>query len=130
MNFPEIFRYTGSNPQFASKEGDQFGVFRIPPTRTSKTQQTRTLFVIASDGSIDEHCHVGWEHVSVTLPKTPNLTPSWMEMCLVKGLFWGKDQVVVQFHPKESEYVNLHPGCLHLFRYKDGEFPTPPTALV
>jgi len=32
--------------------------------------------------------------------------------------------------PAESEYVNLHPFCLHLWRPKGTTIPTPPRALV
>lgn len=80
--------------------------------------------VIASDGE-------GWQHVSVSLHDHPNKTPSWALMCFVKDLFWEPEDVVVQFHPRKSEYVNHHPGCLHLWRCIDGrEFPTPPTYMV
>jgi hypothetical protein len=52
-------------------------------------------------------------------------------MCAVKDLFWNDEDVVVQFHPAKSTYVNNHPGCLHLWRCTDGrEFPTPPEILV
>jgi hypothetical protein len=68
----------------------------------------------------------GWEHVSVS---TIRRTPNWREMCFVKELFWDDDEVVVQFHPAKSDYVNNHPHCLHLWRHVDG-FPTPPPMLV
>ena len=51
-------------------------------------------------------------------------------MCQVKDLFWEEEEVVVQFHPKKSEYVNMHEGCLHLWRSTEKEFPTPPSILV
>lgn len=58
-----------------------------------------------------------WEHVSITVlfNKKP-VMPSWDVMCLVKHLFWSEDETVLQFHPKKSEYVNLHPKCLHLWK--------------
>jgi hypothetical protein len=34
-------------------------------------------------------------------------------MCYVKRLFWDADDVVMQLHPRESEYVNAHPHVLH-----------------
>lgn len=64
----------------------------------------------------------GWEHVSVSL-KTR--TPSWEEMCMIKDLFWGDEDEVVQFHPKRSEYVNVHPYALHMWRIVDRDFPSP-----
>jgi hypothetical protein len=79
--------------------------------------------VIASDG-------MGWQHVSVSINDS-TFTPSWQIMCIVKDLFWEPEDVVVQFHPRASEYVNHHPGCLHLWRCIDGrEFPTPPPHFV
>ena len=66
-----------------------------------------------------------WEHVSVSGRRIPN----WQEMCFVRDLFWDKSVWVLQFHPPQSEYINYHPKCLHLFRYK-GHFPTPPSILV
>ncbi len=80
--------------------------------------------VIASDEG-------GWQHVSVSLQDHPKKVPKWEIMCMVKDLFWEDEDCVVQFHPKKSEYVNNHAGCLHLFRCTDGrEFPTPPTIFV
>jgi hypothetical protein len=51
-------------------------------------------------------------------------------MCFVKRLCWDGEDVVVQFHPRESTYVNVHPNVLHLWRWRQGEFPTPPMAAV
>jgi hypothetical protein len=48
-----------------------------------------------------------------------------------KGLFWSEEHTVVQFHPPKDQYINNHPGCLHLWRCTDGrEQPYPPTELV
>lgn len=72
---------------------------------------------------------LGWEHVSVS---TPGRCPNWIEMVHVKNLFWGPDDVVMQLHPAERDYVNVHPHCLHLWRpTTDGiTIPTPPRELV
>lgn len=78
--------------------------------------------IIASDS-------YGWEHVSVSIHGS-DFTPSWSIMCKVKELFWEDDQWVVQFHPAKSEHVNNHPGCLHMWRPKDQNLPTPPSVLV
>ena len=64
------------------------------------------LIVQASDG-------IGWEHVSVSLP---DRCPTWEEMLIIKNLFWGDEDLVVQFHPPEKDCVNIHPYCLHLWR--------------
>ena len=76
--------------------------------------------MIAYDGQ-------GWEHVSVSLS---HRTPNWREMCFIKDLFWDEEDVVIQYHPKKSEYVNLHNNYLHLWRPIGVELPTPPKELV
>ena len=73
----------------------------------------------------DEEYH--WEHVSVSCE---HRTPNWTEMSFVKDLFWREDEVVMQLHPAKSEYVNLHPYALHLWRPMIAKIPTPPSILV
>lgn len=75
---------------------------------------------------------LGWEHVSVVILNErgkPRL-PTWNEMCLVKNMWWLPDEAVMQLHPPESEYVNNHPACLHLWRPTEGEIPLPPGTMV
>lgn len=86
-----------------------------------------TLHVIASDGG-------GWDHVSVhgawgDLP-AENVTPAWDQMCYVKSLFFRGDEWVVQYHPAESKYKNVHPHTLHLWRSQTAVMPTPPLEFV
>lgn len=68
----------------------------------------------------------GWDHVSVSWP---NRCPTWDEMCKVKDLFFNRDECCVEYHPAESEYVNLHPYCLHIWRKQDG-LPFPPSWML
>jgi hypothetical protein len=85
-----------------------------------------SLAIIASDGE-------GWEHVSVhayRVQRTQERTPTWKEMCFVKRAFWDGEDEVVQFHPKESEYVNCHEHTLHLWRAVGVTFPRPRGELV
>jgi len=121
MKFPEEFRVTNRSP-FESQTGDPFGLFEIPGRATCG----RRLRIIACDGEQEAQ---GWEHVSVSLPDQPEKCPSWTEMSLVKSLFWDASECVVQFHPPESEHINNHAGCLHLWRYALG-FPMPPSIFV
>jgi hypothetical protein len=86
------------------------------------------LALIASDGE-------GWEHVSVHAyyqdgHRIKLRTPTWKEMHFVKGQFWDDEDVVMQLHPKKSEYVNNHPHVLHLWRPTMGAIPTPPSIMV
>jgi hypothetical protein len=88
----------------------------------------RSLLAMACDGQ-----ETGWEHVSISLVDNKTKCPSWDEMCLVKDLFWSPDEAVMQLHPPAIEYVNNHPGCLHLWRPVPemiGDIPLPPAELV
>jgi len=82
------------------------------------------LMRIMSSGPDDEF---KWEHVSVSVERRP---PNWAEMCFVKDLFWGEEECVVQYHPPRSDYVNVHPNCLHLWKPMGVEIPRPPKILV
>lgn len=67
-----------------------------------------------------------WEHVSVTPSNQQRKScPTWDEMCEIKDMFFEDEEQVVQFHPKKSEYVNIHPYCLHLWRKMNGRLNEP-----
>jgi hypothetical protein len=83
------------------------------------------LQIIASGADDPEAC--GWEHVSVS---TTQRCPMWDEMCFVKGLFWEEEELVVQFHPPQADYINNHAYCLHLWRPVDGHIRLPPGELI
>ncbi len=68
-----------------------------------------------------------WEHVSVSLKQR---CPTWDEMCFVKDLFWADDEVVIQYHPAKSNYVNDFKTCLHLWKPIGVELPTPEVKLI
>ena len=80
----------------------------------------RPLAVIFSNGG-------GWNHVSVS---HRNKTPSWEEMCMVKDIFFHKDEVAIQYHPKEEDYINNHPYTLHIWQPQNETIPTPPKEFV
>ena len=119
MNFPSQWRLTDG--PFATEYRDRFGAFIIP----SHHANGRPLRVIADSGE-----ETKWQHVSVSIDGQAGKTPSWREMCLVKDLFWDKEECVCQFHPPSCHYVNNHPGCLHMWRPVDGTFPMPPVICV
>lgn len=73
-----------------------------------------TLRIIASDGVHPDA--EGWEHVSVSCTSM-NRCPNWIEMCFVKDLFWDGEEMVIQIHPRRSQYVNHHPTTLHMWRH-------------
>ena len=96
----------------SSEENGNNGMFVVTLRNNQKVK------VIASDG-------LGWEHVSVS---RSDRTPTWDEMCQIKGLFWDEEDCVVQYHPAKADYVNIHNHCLHLWRTEG--IPTPPTFMV
>lgn len=121
MKIPEeIEKYrsvdkSGVLAYFSTTKGDQFGLFYIPVFKGS----FKKFCVLVAPTSED------WQHVSVSLP---DRCPTWDEMNFIKELFWGEDEIVVQFHPTKSEYVNNHRYCLHLWNHKS--IQTPPKELV
>lgn len=122
-DFLEQHRVTGHNrddksipPCYWSNETYGFnGMFRF----WVKQEKVRC---IASDGE-------GWKHVSISI-EGDNRPPKWEVTCIVKDLFWNDEDWVCQFHPAKSEYVNQHPGCLHLWQPTQEKLPTPASILV
>jgi hypothetical protein len=82
----------------------------------------RSFIVIASDGG-------GWDHVSVS-PRNAKRCPTWNEMCEIKKMFFEPEETIIEYHPPESDYINIHPYCLHLWRPQNQDIPTPPKWMV
>lgn len=79
--------------------------------------------------------NMDWDHVSVSLltgdeSKLLGRCPTWDEMCYIKDLFFNEDEVVIQYHPAKSDYVNINPYVLHIWRPLTQEIPQPPTFMV
>lgn len=110
---PDKYRVTIGRMRSSAADGNN-GAFWIP------RKEGMPLRVIASNGD-------GWEHVSVSLDER---CPTWGEMCRVKNLFWGSEDCVMQLHPPQSQWVNNHPYCLHLWRPIDSQIPQPPSIMV
>lgn len=112
----KIEKYRCQCPGFTSPAGVDYGLFVIPVGGVK-------LQVISSGKDL-----VGaWEHVSVSLS---NRCPTWTEMCHIKSKFWDDDELVMQFHPPKSEYVNTHPNCLHLWKPLNQEIKLPDVRMV
>lgn len=125
---PEEYRIKSGS--FPTSRGDRFGWFQCDSPDKSRINRT-LLVIIASGGDVG----IPWEHVSVRAVKNvngkpKNLLPNWSEMCFIKSLFWDDEDVVMQLHPRKSEYVNRHESVLHLWRPTDCEIPTPPKICV
>jgi hypothetical protein len=95
MKFPEKY-YKGF---LSSITGQIVNCFKIPFKGTMLT-------VVASNIKNFEHASVSLKHRN----------PTWNEMCFVKDLFWEDEECCIQFHPRKSEYVNLHEHCLHIWK--------------
>lgn len=125
----EKFRHTKSGPM-ATKEGERYGAFFIPHGKDGIVVIYDSGEAYKDEGGV-EHPGSGWEHLSARVKmNNGERVPTWEEMCWLKHLFWEDEEVVVQFHPKKSEYVNNHPFVLHLFKEVGKEFPHPPVELV
>jgi len=107
-----------TGPWASTDEIGNNGVFIIP-------YETGMFYTIASD-------QMGWDHVSVHKKDMLGnlMTPDWNDMCYLKDVFWGEDDCVVQYHPKDKDYVNIHSNVLHLWKCQTQEFPMPPKIMV
>lgn len=110
----------------ASGTGDRHGAFVVICPKTN-----RSLRVVSGPADAEAWAAAGfsgepWDHVSVSCQFAP---PSWDQMCLVKSLFFEPDECVVQFHPPQADYVNIHPNVLHLWK-PPYPVPLPPKGAV
>lgn len=69
----------------------------------------------------------GWDHVSIS---RPDRCPTWEEMAWVKDCFFEAEETAMQLHPPQSQYVNRHPFCLHIWRPHKMDIPLPPKEFV
>lgn len=115
LNYLNAYRLKSEELKIYGASGDDGnGIFKV-------FIQGKSFLCIASNGG-------GWEHVSAHRPN--GKMPTWEEMCALKDIFWEEEEVVVQYHPKKSESVNIHEGCLHLWRPTTVSMPTPPKIFV
>lgn len=118
FHVPENDRVKTSKLATSYRDGNN-GLFLIPCG-------TDYVQCIASDG-------MGWEHVSVTVrtkSRKITQTPTWDVMQWMKEVFWDDEDVVIQFHPAKSQYVNNHPNVLHLWRPIGNGIQIPDSILV
>ena len=127
FHVPELSRDT-THPILGSTSADgNNGAFHL-----ESPEPGWRLAVICSD-STEMPELPRWEHVSVHAYRNggkQERTPTWREMCYVKDLCWDDEDVVMQLHPRRSEYVNCHPRTLHLWRPLEATIPTPPALFV
>src|SRR5881396_2413067 len=113
FHVPERWRNTTHPILGTTKADGDNGAFLVP-----SPEPGWTLALICSEGQFPD---IPWEHVSVHAYRGKNRegqqrTPTWKEMAYVKDLCWDDEDVVMQLHPRKSEYINNHPHTLHLWR--------------
>lgn len=59
-----------------------------------------------------------WEHAVIDLQDIYRC-PTYEEMSALKQALFREDEIALQVHPKQSEYVNACPYRLHLWRNKN-----------
>lgn len=70
---------------------------------------------------LERHGEHQWIHISCS---RRDRLPSWEDLKLAKRVLAGPERQAIQVIPRDSEYVNIHPHCLHLFVCID-EDPVP-----
>ena len=73
---------------------------------------------------------MGWEHLSISPQPQRGKVPEWDVMCRVKDIFWSEEECCVEYHPRESQYVNNNETCLHIWKPINETIPEPPTILL
>lgn len=117
LDYLEQYRIKNRELSLCGIQGDSHnGIFRV-------YVDGRGYNVIASDGG-------GWDHVSVTPTNSKRGCPSWDAMCAIKDMFFEKDEMAIEYHPAEADYLNFHPLCLHLWRPQNTTIPMPPKYMV
>ena len=112
-NLKELDRFRDKHPYWPQTETS--GTFKVMVNQ-------RSFLVLASVDNTDEGGM--WEHISV-MPKNQKRCPTWDEMCAIKNMFFQPEEECVEFHPKESEYVNCSKYCLHIWRPVAGKLNSP-----
>lgn len=129
---PEAARITlGNLPDpgaapLATRPGSLFGAFVVAGP------YGYALVCIADNGALWRAVGLkgcAWEHVSVRVADGARC-PTWDEMCFVKSTFWEPEDCVVQYHPPESDYVDVNKYVLHLWRAVGVELPRPDSRAV
>lgn len=117
LNYLNYCRQWDKEKELCGTNGDsQNGIFRV-------FVGGKGYNVIASNGG-------GWDHVSVTPTNVKRGCPSWETMCAIKDMFFEKHEAVIEYHPEEDNYINVHPCCLHLWRPQNHSIPMPPKFMV
>lgn len=127
FHVPELARILDHPQLWSTRDDGNNGAFQVP-----SVDPGWTLFFICSDSTqMDAVGYERWEHVSVqACVRNRSRVPTWKEMCQIKDICWDDEDVVMQLHPRRSQYINQHPSVLHLWRPIDATIPEPPSIFV
>ena len=84
-------------------EGDSFGA-------SAFLNKGQGLLVLVSMSTMEN----GEKFLHVSVSRRSRL-PSWDDLKRVKAAFIGEEREAVHVLPKASDYINLHPYCMHLW---------------
>jgi len=72
----------------------------------------------------------GWDRVRV-LTAQPG-APTWADMCIVKDVFFGENETVIQVHPPDTHPAHLKRSAVRLvlWRPQMGGIPLPPATVA
>ncbi len=62
--------------------------------------------------TVENYGTSAYQHLSIS---RKDRYPTWDEIVLFRSLFFDDDDEVIQVIPKESNYVNVHDNCFHLW---------------
>lgn len=121
LDDPAFTKYRINVEWIRQQIGAYYDRFNAAMVIVCDASETGTVLrVIAASGK-------GWDHVSVSVH---DRTPTWYEMEHVRKLLFHPHEVVVQYHVPDTDHVNIHPNCLHLWRPIHKKLPMPPKELV
>lgn len=104
-------------------------IFKPPVTwQHQRTDGGVLAFFLTPEGQVGVSCGV-WNKVPylhASMVRSDGEMPSYADMCLLKEQVFGPRRYAAQVMPPESEHVNIHSKCLHLWGpYSAQDWPLP-----
>lgn len=62
-----------------------------------------------------------WLHFSISRTQVTEVLPSWDQLVRAKEALLGADTKAIQVLPPRKQWVNIHPGVLHLWVCLDAD---------
>lgn len=115
MNIPNLFRIAGQRTLKLRRPVPSDWVSVDNNIGAHAWQHPNGLRVVISLDELDRD--ELWLHLSVS---RSDRLPSWEDLKFVKDALIGRNHEAIQVLPKDSEYVNIHRFCLHLWSREEG----------